>query len=1706
MKMPKLGSPKSGGEASAAGAPEEAVPAHEAPAADAAAAAPAPEAHAPDMGAMGGMGGMGTDIPLFGMFGGFRDGGRVHKDGGGAAGGIGAAAPGGGFGVLGQPGTGMGDVVLGGAGSPGDLAGLGDLMAGQENLTGNALLGKWNEGVWARDPGVQKSPVEQGMPAMPDSSFYTTPRKDLPSVSATEHYGEQNPGLDYGMMAMAGAGMGGKGGMGGPGMMALMGQSRADAQNADAKAKQAELKATRESMLKDPANFPVQGYFATLDSTPAGQPTMGMQLNPRTGLYNLGYTGAYRGYPYKEGGRVPFRKGGKPQQVGGYNFRPEFGSNREALMTAAAAEAGGEFKNNPEMRQKAIEAVMHNIQNRALGGFKLQNKSSNEYWKTHDPHSIQDQVLAPKQYSSFNPNSPKVNIAGRNAIQNMQDPKFRAEYEKYADDVMGRMSQDPTQGSSNYRNSAQSSKASNEWFNKLQNKVDIGHHTFGRAPGFNIPEDKPTSQIGDTAMLQNKQPSEQAMQMAGLSGSPQPTMMAQGEPKNLGALPQIAEAKAPEPAPMQVADNQTPLPPSRPAEISVTKAPTDAGMSHRMSPEVRDMYYNKAPAPTSTPVTPSTSTPHIPSQIGVKPPMETASAPAPMMAQAPQMAMGNVSPPDTAARPAQMPGMDMQAPDMGMPMMEAGATPEMPAMEMANSAPDMGGFEIPEFAADGGRIGKDRGGPLSIDDPMIDRIANGIAAVESGGRYGITGARSKRGDIPYGKYQIMGANIPRWGAEAGYKNLTPAEFLKNPEIQERVARTQFAKMYAKSGIPSYVAGEWLGGPGWQHNKHADALGTTVPEYMKKFSGAFNKGLPLMAQKESYGYIPPSQTSASGDLRLPSQSRPLPMGEGSEQQPLIMQILNAIFGGLGELFGIDDGQQPSGQRQQPAASGQPTAPATTAPATEEKPETTPTSSPAVVTTKSGEQKYTDPNIQKYWENRPAFGGSKASTEAPAAPLPTFAQPGFGGVETPKSEPSAPVETTDMNQILPQQGFGMMSMPQEDTGFSVDEQPQEEKRKGGRVRKKYATDGSVKDKEASKTEATVEDKGEPATKVEGKVEYGPDLVLPSSRQPASEPGFGNIGGQNLYEQWRTNPMSQFLWNLGQHMMAHGDKPIGEALTSAMPHAMGSLQEVMEYQHKLAQKQAEEKAHMDFVRSVNEAAQQGYASGGAVRRKYATDGAVMDEGGDFFGDLGSLFGGDEQQAAPRQPARAPAQAEQGGDFLGSLFGGEEAPQPAAPRAQTMAYAAQQEPVGGFFDDLFGGAPEQAQPAQRAPAGRQVAQAEPQGNILDDILGGIFGGGAEAAPARTPSIAPRTEPKAAGKPAEPAKVEEPAKAPEGAPKPTEPAPAPGGEPASRGAPAQTSIYDDPRIQQLNREIKAAERATPRTREDQTYLTNYINSRLRERKDLVTEMRQEQLFQLQKQKLENAPKPLSEEKKIELAQKKSDIAESSKERINERKELNKIFSSDAKASKGAQAALSSLHEMSNLYKNYQPGAYASMEAKLDKYWPEWARDLEPETLKGSQSNYERAGKEAMMNMFDQLKQIGGQVRVAEMENLKRTLASSDMRPDSVRNLLSQAMAIAENAQKYERDRVQWVKDNPDYSKNDFEMWEQKWVDDPKNDLEKAKAEKFKQTHVKGETPDAEEKSIASGEPTVGIKPGHEESGYRFKGGNPADQNNWEKI
>jgi hypothetical protein len=112
-----------------------------------------------------------------------------------------------------------------------------------------------------------------------------------------------------------------------------------------------------------------------------------------------------------------------------------------------------------------------------------------------------------------------------------------------------------------------------------------------------------------------------------------------------------------------------------------------------------------------------------------------------------------------------------------------------------------------------------------------------ISGIESGGRYDALGpVIEKTGDRAFGKYQVMGANIPEWTRTHYGRELTPQEFLKSPEAQEAVFKGQFDNTY----VPKYgregAARAWFAGEGNMNNLTAkDPLGTTVGGYAKKFA-------------------------------------------------------------------------------------------------------------------------------------------------------------------------------------------------------------------------------------------------------------------------------------------------------------------------------------------------------------------------------------------------------------------------------------------------------------------------------------------------------------------------------------------------------------------------------------------------------------------------------------------------------------------------------------------------------------------------------------------------------------------------------------------------------------------------------------------------------------------------------------------------------
>jgi hypothetical protein len=109
-----------------------------------------------------------------------------------------------------------------------------------------------------------------------------------------------------------------------------------------------------------------------------------------------------------------------------------------------------------------------------------------------------------------------------------------------------------------------------------------------------------------------------------------------------------------------------------------------------------------------------------------------------------------------------------------------------------------------------------------------------ISRIESGGRYDLQGPVTEKGDRAYGKYQIMGENIPEWTRDALGRSMTPAEFLRDPLAQDRVFNHRFGSYVSKYG-PGGAARAWFAGEGGMNNPNArDQLGTSVGSYERQF--------------------------------------------------------------------------------------------------------------------------------------------------------------------------------------------------------------------------------------------------------------------------------------------------------------------------------------------------------------------------------------------------------------------------------------------------------------------------------------------------------------------------------------------------------------------------------------------------------------------------------------------------------------------------------------------------------------------------------------------------------------------------------------------------------------------------------------------------------------------------------------------------------
>jgi hypothetical protein len=196
----------------------------------------------------------------------------------------------------------------------------------------------------------------------------------------------------------------------------------------------------------------------------------------------------------------------------------------------------------------------------------------------------------------------------------------------------------------------------------------------------------------------------------------------------------------------------------------------------------------------------------------------------------------------------------------------------------------------------------------------MDAYKAAIAKIESGGRYDRLGPVTKSGDRAYGKYQVMGNNIPSWTKAALGKSMTPQEYLENPQAQEDVFEHRFGGYVQKYG-PIDAAKAWFAGESGMKNANAkDQLGTSVAKYAAMFSKHVGAGQAAPAAEEAT--LP--QVAQANEGRQPAHlfsgqrrmNEPAPgilgLFSGGQQDgmPGIMSGVNKMFNDPGSLAAME----------------------------------------------------------------------------------------------------------------------------------------------------------------------------------------------------------------------------------------------------------------------------------------------------------------------------------------------------------------------------------------------------------------------------------------------------------------------------------------------------------------------------------------------------------------------------------------------------------------------------------------------------------------------------------------------------------------------------------------------------------------------------------------------------------------------------------
>ena len=121
----------------------------------------------------------------------------------------------------------------------------------------------------------------------------------------------------------------------------------------------------------------------------------------------------------------------------------------------------------------------------------------------------------------------------------------------------------------------------------------------------------------------------------------------------------------------------------------------------------------------------------------------------------------------------------------------------------------------------------------------LDDFLNAMSGQESGGNY--SAVNKNTGAM--GRWQVMPNNVTPWAKRYLGINLTPQQFLRSPQMQDRLVKAVLGSYVSKYGYRGAASAWYSGSPTLENNYNPQKFGPAVGEYVDSVMGKMgNTGL------------------------------------------------------------------------------------------------------------------------------------------------------------------------------------------------------------------------------------------------------------------------------------------------------------------------------------------------------------------------------------------------------------------------------------------------------------------------------------------------------------------------------------------------------------------------------------------------------------------------------------------------------------------------------------------------------------------------------------------------------------------------------------------------------------------------------------------------------------------------------------------------